>query len=245
MTGRCKVAFIILLGTLILSGCTSYERKVVPFKMPEAYPNAVTVADALLAAKAYYEPAEATDAFGFDVRGAGILPVQVIFDNKGGHALEIVANKTLLIDEENNIWPILEQSLAYDRLTKATQLGRVLPEAGKGGLLAGAAGAVLGAAIGIVTGENVAEAAGKGAAVGAAAGLTLGGAKGLAESDVRSQIQDDLKNRSLTTRPINPHELAHGFIFYPGEAKRPRELRIGIRTIDTNQVFSVILKLSN
>jgi hypothetical protein len=235
--------FITLLASLWLSACTTYERKVTPFKMPEAYPNAATVANASIAAKGYYETAEATEAFGFDIRGAGILPVQVVFDNKGNHPLEIIAGKTYLVDEENNLWPILEQGLAYDRLNKATQLGRVLPEAGKGGLLAGAAGAVIGAAIGIVTGSNVGEAAGKGAAVGAAAGLTLGGSKGMIDSDVRGQIQDDLHNRSLTTRAIAPNELAHGFIFYPGEAKKPRELRISIKTTDTNEVFSLALKL--
>jgi hypothetical protein len=237
-----KIFFFASLALLVLSACTTYERKVTPFKMPEVYPNAVTVADASIAAKAYYDKEEAAGAFGFDIRGAGILPVQVVFDNNGSHPLEIIASKTFLVDAENNLWPILEQNLAYDRLSKATQLGRVLPEAGKGGLLAGAAGAVIGAAIGIVTGTNVGEAAGKGAAVGAAAGLTLGGTKGMADSDVRGQIQEDLQNHSLTTRAIAPHELAHGFIFYPGEAKKPVELRITIRTTDTNKFFPLTLR---
>jgi hypothetical protein len=238
-----KIVFIVLLATLTLSACTTYERKVTPFKMPEAYPNAATAAGASIAAKAYYDKEEATETFGFDIRGAGILPVQVVFDNKGSHPLEIVAGKTFLVDEGNNLWPILEQGLAYDRLTKATQLGKVIPEAGKGGLLGGAAGAVIGAAIGIVTGTSIGEAAGKGAAVGAAAGLTLGGTKGMADSDVRDQIQEDLQNRSLTTRAIAPHELAHGFIFYPGEAKRPKELRISIKATDTKEVFPLTLRL--
>ena len=41
---------------------------------------------------------------------------------------------------------------------------------------------------------------------------------------------------------IAPHELAHGFIFYLGEAKQPKELRISIKTTDTNEVFPLILK---
>jgi len=225
-----------------ISACTTYERRVVPFKMPAAYPNATAVADATLAAKAYDNTEEATAAFGFDIRGAGILPVQVIFDNTGTHPLEILTDRTLLVDEENNLWPILDEWLAYDRLARATELGKVVPEAAKGGLLAGAAGAVIGAAIGIVTGTNVAAAAGKGAAVGAAAGITMGGAKGLGESDVRQQIQEDLRNRSLEKRAIAPHEVAHGFIFYPGEAKKPKELRISMRAVDTKQVYPLILK---
>jgi hypothetical protein len=236
------IAALLMLLAVVLSACTTYERQVVPFKMPSAYPNATPVADATIAAKAYDSPEEATAAFGFDIRGAGIYPVQVIFDNTGNHPLEILTDKTLLVDEENNLWPILDERMAYDRLSKKTELGRVLPEAAKGGFLAGAAGAVIGAAIGIVTGQNVAAAAGKGAAVGAAAGITMGGARGLSESDVRYQIQEDLRNRSLEKRPVSPHEVAHGFIFYPGEAKKAKELRITIRAVDTKQVYPLILK---
>jgi hypothetical protein len=236
------ITALLVLFVVALSACTTYERQVVPFKMPAAYPNATPVADAMLAAKAYDNPEEATAAFGFDIRGAGIFPVQVIFDNTGNHPLEILTDKTLLVDEENNLWPILDERMAYDRLSKKTELGKVLPEAAKGGFLAGAAGAVIGAAIGIVTGQNVAAAAGKGAAVGAAAGITMGGARGLSDSDVRQQIQEDLQNRSLQRRPVAPHEVAHGFIFYPGEAKKAKELRISIRAVDTKQVYPLILK---
>ena len=233
------LAVIMMAG---VSACTTYERQVVPFKMPSAYPNATSVADATIAAKAFDSPDEAAAAFGFDIRGAGILPIQVIFDNRGGHPLEILTDKTFLVDEENNLWPILDERMAYDRLSKKTELGRVAPEAAKGGLLAGAAGAVIGAAVGIVTGQNVAAAAGKGAAVGAAAGVTMGGAKGYADSDVRHQIQEDLRNRSLEKRAVAPREVAHGFIFYPGEAKKSNELRISIRAVDTQQVYPLILK---
>ena len=176
---KTKFAFpAVLLMAAWLTACTSYERQVVPFKMPAAYPNATAVADATIAAKAYDNKEEAAAAFGFDIRGTGILPVQVIFDNAGGHSLEILTDKTFLVDEEANLWPILDQRMAYDRLSGATELGKVMPEAAKGGFLGGAAGAVIGAAIGIVTGQNVAAAAGKGAALGAAAGITMGGPGG-------------------------------------------------------------------
>jgi hypothetical protein len=243
MMKKKNIAILAVLLTFTwLSACTTYERKVVPFKMPTAYPNATAVADATIAAKAYDNKEEADAAFGFDIRAAGILPVQVIFDNTGNHPLEILTDKTFLVDEGNNLWPILDERLAYDRLSKKTELGKVLPEAAKGGFLAGAAGAVIGAAIGIVTGTNVGSAAGKGAAIGAAAGLTLGGAQGLDESDVRQQIREDLQNRSLENRAVAPHEVAHGFIFYPGEAGKPKELRISVRTVDTKQVYPLILK---
>jgi hypothetical protein len=241
-----KKSIMAVLGAVLsivsLVACTSYERQVVPFKMPAAYPNATTVAGATIAAKAYDNSEEAANAFGFDIRGAGILPIQVIFDNTGNHPLEILADKTLLVDEENNLWQILDQGMAYERLSKKTQLGRVVPEAAKGGLLAGAAGALIGAAVGIVTGTNVGSAVGKGAAIGAAAGATMGGARGLSDSDVQYQIREDLQKRTLEKRAIAPQEVAHGFIFFPGEAKKPKEIRISIRATDTKSVYPLIMK---
>ena len=237
------LAGVAIVAFLIVSiACTTYHRQVVPFKMPTAYPNATEAAGASLAAKAYDDTKEAQDAFGFDIRNSGILPVQIIFDNKGDHPLEIVTERTLLMDGESNLWPILDANLAYDRLTNKTELGRVVPEGAKSGLLAGAAGALIGAAIGIVSGHNVGDAAMKGAALGAAAGATLGGSRGLSDGEVRSQIHEDLRNRSLERRAIAPHEVAHGFVFFPGEAKKAQEIRLTLKAVDTGQIYNVIMK---
>ncbi|MCG6537472.1 MAG: hypothetical protein L7F78_22850, partial [Syntrophales bacterium LBB04] len=159
MNYRVYLRLMAVLLSLAVMSCTRYERQVVPFKMPSSYANATEVADATIAAKSYDGKDEAGKAFGFDIRDAGILPVQVIFDNKGNHPLEIVPAQTFLIDEENNLWPILEQNMAYDRLSKKTELGKVVPEGAKYGGLAGAAGGIIGAAIGIVSGQNVGDAA--------------------------------------------------------------------------------------
>lgn len=238
---RIGVAVILLL-MLAVSGCARYERTVVPFQMPDAYTNATEVAGATVAAKTYSRD-EAKAAFGFDIVGSGVLPVQVIFDNRGNHPLQVVANRTYLVDVKSNLWPILGQELAYDRIEKKTELGEVLPEGAQSGLLAGAAGAVIGAAIGIVTGTNVGEAAGKGAAVGAAAGVTMGGAKGLTSREVSHRIGEDLRSRSLEDRPAPSNDVSHGFIFFPGEAKEePRELRLALKEVDTGVVHSLIMK---
>lgn len=227
---------------LAFSGCETYRQQVVPFKLPTAYPNVVTVADAQIAAQAYDDPKEAQEAFGFDIRGAGILPVKVVFDNRGTHTLEILTAQTFLVDADNNLWPILDQDMAYNRISKKTELGKVVPEGAKGALLAGAAGAIIGAAVGIVTGRGVGEAIGKGAAVGAAAGATIGGARGLSDHDVQMQIRKDLDNRSLQKRAIPPQQVAHGFIFFPGEAKSAREIRLLLKAIDTGKTYPLNLK---
>ncbi|HDQ03700.1 MAG TPA: hypothetical protein ENN23_03890 [Deltaproteobacteria bacterium] len=230
---------------LIYIGCASYERQVAPFQMPESSPNAVNVDGAIIAARAFTDARDAKEAFGFDIRAGGILPVQVVFDNRSEHNLIIVAEQTFLIDDDSNVWPILDQELAYDRISKSTELGRVMPEAAKGALLLGAAGAVVGAAIGIVTGTNVGEAMGKGAAVGAAAGAVTGGAHGMGEhyADVQKKIKKDLQHRSLQYRAVKPNELAYGYILYPGEAKSAKVLRLQIKARDTGKVSTFNMKL--
>jgi uncharacterized protein YcfJ len=239
-----KMSFIvsILFLALTFTGCESYKQQVVPFKLPTAYPNVTSVADAQIAAQAYDDPAQAEEAFGFDIRGAGVLPVKVVFDNTGTHTLEIVTEQTFLVDSDSNLWPILDQNMAYDRISKKTELGKVVPEAAKGALLAGAAGALIGAAVGIVTGRGIGEAIGKGAAVGAAAGATIGGARGLSDHDVQMQIRDDLDTRSLKRKAIPPRQVAHGFIFFPGEARTAREIRLFLKAADTGQTYQLSLK---
>jgi hypothetical protein len=242
---RMRNALCFVLIVMIIAGLTGcqYKRQVVPLKMPAAYPNATDFAGATIAAKAYEDDSEASSAFGFDIRQAGLLPVQVVFDNKGGHSLEIVPNQTFLIDGDNNLWPVLESNLAYDRVAKKTELGKVAPQAAKYGTLAGIAGGMIGAAIGIVTGRNVGELALKGAAVGAATGAVAGGAAGLSNSDVKGAIREDLQKRTLENKPIKPQEIAHGFIFFPGEAGKAKELRLGLREKETNEFRSLIMKL--
>jgi len=233
----------LLLLILLASGCAKYERQVVPFQLPSAMPNATQVSGATLAAKAYNDKKSAEAAFGFDILSTGVYPVQVVFDNKGAHPIEIVPNQTFLTDVENQTWPILDASLAYDRIYKKTEHGNVAPEAGKAAVIGGAAGAIIGAAVGIVAGRSVGEYAGKGAAAGAAGGVLLGGSKGLTEKDPAREIRQDLQERSLENRAVKPSEIAYGFIFFPGESKKAREIRLQVKEVDTGKVHVLNLPL--
>jgi hypothetical protein len=230
-----------LIAIFSLASCQTYQPQVVPFKMPAAYPNVTRAGGADIAAKAYDDPNEAGQAFGYDMRGSGILPVQVVIDNRGTHPLEMVPGQTFLVDTANNMWPILDANLAYDRIQRKTELGKVVPEAAKGGVLGGTAGAIIGAAIGIVTGTNVGQAAARGAAVGAAVGATVGGVKGATDTDAQARIREDLYKRSLENRPVKPAEIAYGFVFFPGEASKAKELRLTVREADTGRFHSLIM----
>lgn len=242
IVATCHGVLVVAL-VVLTTGCATYKATPVSFKTPAAYANAVTIGAAEVAAKGYADPAEAKAAFGFDVRGAGMLPVQVVFDNQGTHPLEINAAQTFLEDDKGNLWPILSSKIAHERATRFTQTKEIFKEGAYTGFLGAAAGGVVGAAIGIVTGKNVAEAAGKGAAVGAAAGATIGGAKGYTSEEARHAIISDLKEKSLENRSISPGDLAHGFLFFPGEAGSAKKLRIQVEERDTGKIHPLLFNL--
>ncbi len=241
---RSIVIFSIMVGFALATGCsTSYKATPLSFKAPSSYANVVTVRGVQVAAKAFADADEAKEAFGFDIRKAGLMPVQVVFDNPSPYSLEIVGRQTFLEDEKGNFWPLLDRKTAYERATKYAQTKQIFKEGAYQGFLGAAAGSLIGAAIGIVSGENVATSIGKGAAVGAAAGGTLGGIKGYQSDDARRAIIDDLRKKSLQNSPIEPQTLSHGFLFFPGEAKSAKRLRLRLLEKDTGKTHVILFDL--
>jgi hypothetical protein len=238
-----KIFSLLLLFVLSLSACSSYKSREVPFKPPSAYSGMQMVAGAQVAAEAYSDSASARESFGFDIRGAGILPVQVIIDNLGIHPLLIVPDQTFLVDSEGRYWNVLDNRTAYERLEKSSEFGEIAKGAGKGSFIGAAGGALLGAAVGIVAGENVGTAAAKGAALGAAGGAVIGGAQSGTSGDAGRQISRDLANKHLENRSIAAGTLGRGFLFFPAEATSASEVRVQFREVDTGRLHSLILPL--
>lgn len=232
--------------TLALAACaTTYKAQPLPFRLPSSYPNATVVAGATLGAEAYVDKDQAGNTFGFDVRGAGLLPVQVVFDNKGTHPLVINPGQTFLVDNEGKLWPVLEERFAYERVTKYAQTKKIFSEGAYSGFLGGVAGGLIGAAVGVVSGEDVASAAGKGAAAGAAAGAVLGGAGGAASAgEARDRVMDDFRAKSLQNKSVKPGDIAYGFMFFPGEVMSAKVLRLQLMEKDTNTVHTLEIPLS-
>jgi hypothetical protein len=242
MRGRYLLAATAAL-LLAAAGCVSYKSREVSFRPPSAYPNMQVVAGAQVAASAYADKAAAKEAFGFDVREAGLLPVQVIIDNDGRHPLGVVPEQTFLVDAEGNFWNLLDNRTAYQRVEKSSEYARIGKGAGKGSLLGGAGGAVVGAAIGILAGENVGDAAMRGAAVGAAGGAVIGGAEAGTSDEGGRQISRDLANKDLKNQAVQPGALGRGFLFFPGEAPSAASLRLQLREADTDLIHTVTLPL--
>ena len=141
---RTITAWLILAMTS-LPACTSYKSQYVSFRPPEAYLNYQVVDGVSLGAEAYPTNDEAEKAFCFDIKGAGLLPVQIVMDNKSGRNLELVPGQTFLVDNENRYWNVVPTNTAIDRLDKSTQLASFFGKgAGKGAVLGATGGAILG-----------------------------------------------------------------------------------------------------
>lgn len=236
-------AFSIPLIALLLVSCTTYKSQEVPFKPPAAYQGMQMAAGAQVAGESFADKQTAKQAFGFDIRGAGLLPVQIVIDNAGTHGLEIVPSQTFLIDAQGNYWNLLDSRTAYQRVESSSEFGTIGKGAGKGATLGAAGGALIGAAIGILAGENVGDAAMKGAAAGVAGGAVIGGANAASSEETGRQISRDLANKQLENRAIQPSTLARGFLFFPGEATSASQLRLQLKEKDTGVLHNLMLAL--
>jgi hypothetical protein len=238
-----RLALGVLILALIFQGCATYEPKVQPFKLPEASANVQRVAGAYVAARAWDKEEEAQQAFGFNIIRAGLLPVQVSFDNRGGQTLVIVPSQTFLINRLQEISPVLSDSEAYERVSRGTKVQETVKGVTQGALLGTATGALIGAAVGVVAGHSAGEYALRGLTMGAATGAVLGGAQGATETQVPRSITEDLSRRNLRNTPIKPGELAYGLILFPREAGQPQALRLQLKDQDTGQVYTLTLNL--
>lgn len=214
------------LTAALVSGCSTYGERVAPVPLPAAQADAVTVEGAVLLGRSYADPESAEGAFGFDIRGAGLLPVQFVVDNGNEAPMRLEPAQTFLLDEAGNAWPVLSAERASDRVRASVEVGETFAGAAKPAFLLGAAGAAVGFAIGVITGEDVGAATRKGAAAGGAAGAAMGGTRSYAETG--ADVRRDLREQSLVNRTIKPGELTYGFLFFPGkdEAETAKALRL-------------------
>jgi hypothetical protein len=238
-----RLAVWVLILVLVFQGCATYEPKVQPYKLPEASANVQRVAGAYVAARAWDQEEEAQQAFGFNIIRAGLLPVQVSFDNRGGQTLVIVPSQTFLINRLQEISPVLSDQEAYERVSRGTKLQETVKGVTQGALLGTATGALIGAAVGVVAGHSAGEYALRGLTMGAASGAVLGGAQGATETPVPRSITEDLSRRNLKNTPIKPGELAYGLILFGREAGQPQALRLQLKDQDTGQVYTLTLNL--
>jgi hypothetical protein len=227
LVGALPTATLLILTTA-LCACSTYGERVAPVPLPESFADHLNVEGALLSAQAYVDEDEARAAFGFDIRGAGLLAVRFVIDNQSGQIVKIFPHQTFLIDQQNQAWPLLTAEQAYQRVTGAVRIGEAVKGTGKSALLLGAAGAIAGFAIGMVAGENLLDTVSKGAAAGAGIGAIYGGSQHL--YSLEDRVREDLARKTLRNQRIMPGELVYGFLFFPGkdEASSAGRLRLAM-----------------
>lgn len=235
---------LVLFLAAVLPAC-SYSDRVAPIRLPETAGNMVEIGGLKISAQAYANPEAAQATYGFDARKAGVLPVQVTFQNDGRTQVTVNPEQTFLVDNLQNAWPILSLEKTYERTHKYVEIGETAKGTVTPAILLGAAGAVAGLAIGIVSGNNIGESMGQGAAIGAAAGAIGGGASAYAKST--RQIKQDLSDKNMKNKPIQPGQIAYGTLFFPGtpgeEASSAKELRLAL-TFGYNDPRVVVINLS-
>lgn len=234
-----RLALTLGLVCLLLAGCATYGERVAPVPMPGERGDAVSIDGAQVIARVFRDPDLAERAFGFDIRGAGLLPVQIVVDNRSGAELALQPDQILLVDEAGQGWPLLSADTASERVRASVAKGETVMAGARGSLLAGLAGGVVGAAVGIVTDRDIAESAGKGAVIGGTAGAIGGGAA--AYADLGRKIRRDLARHQIDDRLVDDGELAYGFLFFPDEASggEASSLRLGVRIGGASRVASV------
>lgn len=239
-----KLICLLIIATH-LSACATYENRSVSFRPPQDYANYQDSFGLKVGAESFADFKQAEEAFGFDIRSAGLLPVQVVIDNKTGQGIEVVSGQTFLIDDTNRYWKILTNREAVERVQKATEGGAIAGGAGKGAALGASAGALLGLAIGIVSGRNVGSAVVKGGVLGGAGGAVIGGANKAGDDRSREmKIADDVREKGVEGKIMPAEALASGFIFFPGEVASAKELRLQVRFRGDGrlQTLNLILK---
>jgi hypothetical protein len=239
-----KKLFCLLIIAAHLSACATYENRSVSFRPPQDYANYQDTSGLMVGAESFADAKQAEAAFGFDIRSNGLLPVQVVIDNKSGQDVEVVSGQTFLIDDTNRYWKILTTREAVDRVQTATEGGAIAGGAGKGAILGGAAGALLGLAVGIVSGQDVGSAVVKGGVMGGAGGAVIGGGSKVGGDPKREfKIADDVQEKGVEGKIMPAEALASGFIFFPGEAPSAKELRLQVKFRGDGMVQTLLLKL--
>ncbi|MDA8415144.1 MAG: hypothetical protein M0023_15305 [Desulfobacteraceae bacterium] len=239
-----KKLICLLIIAAHLSACATYESKSVSFRPPQDYANYQNSFGLLVGAESFADPKRAEDAFGFDIRSAGLLPVQVVIDNKSGQGVEVVSGQTFLIDDTNRYWKVLTNLEAVDRVQKATEGGAIAGGAGKGAALGASAGALLGLAIDIVSGRDVGSSVVKGGVLGGAGGAVIGGANKAGDDREReAKIARDIREKGVEGKVLSTDALASGFIFFPGEVTSAKELRLQIKFRGDGRLQTLNLEL--
>jgi len=200
--------FALLALAGLCAACGGRQEPAAPLALPAGQAKPVEAEGVRFQAQAFEDPRQAAQAFGIDLRGAGLLPVRISISNHGSGAVKVVPRQTFLIDLDGQAWPLLTAGQASSRLGAVAAMPAPTPTPTL---------APTPAALDALTGFALDMLAGP-AFVGEAEGYTPPG-KGIGQ---------DLADQVLRNPSVPAGQVASGVLFFPGreEAHGARGLRL-------------------
>jgi hypothetical protein len=196
-----RFGFALIALSALLVSCDSRQGGPEATPLPESLAKPVESAGTRFQALAYANREQAGAAFGLDLRGAGLLPLRISIDNRGGAALKLIPRQTFLIDVKGQAWPLLTSSQAFGRLEGAGIQGPSAPKLPALDDLE----AHTGFALNLVASDRFA-----------------------ANAQAETRIGNTLQERSLRNPQVPAGKVASGVLFFPGreEAEGAQRLRL-------------------
>jgi hypothetical protein len=239
---RANRAISALLAASLLSGCAPPGGRIAPIPLPSSPGDHAEMQGAIFTAVAYTDPKQAESAFGFDARGAGLLPVRISVDNRSNSVIRLNPQQTFLIDYNNQAWPVLTSEQAFNRISKSVELETMALGGVQSAGLLGTAGAISGFALSVILSRGMATPIAQGAAAGASIGAVTGATDAL--YSMEAKLRQELSSRTLKNQRIQPGDLAYGVMFFPGhdEARSARTLRLNLEIDSYPEVITLPLR---
>ena len=100
----------------LLASCAPPQDQSEFVPLTESQAETVEVQGLRLQAMAYDDPVWAGSVFGFDIRGAGLLPLRLTLQNRSVGKVKVIPRQTFLIDQAGQAWPLLTSAQVSARL---------------------------------------------------------------------------------------------------------------------------------
>jgi hypothetical protein len=227
---RILPVMVLLTVILVTTSCAPrYEFKPIPVRTMDGFANKTEFPEGRVGAHAIYDSKEVIKFFGFDLKKAGVIPIQIAVENHQTGA-SLTLSKATLLDSEGLLWEVLPSDVVHRRIDEHTSGGLTGEQGLRRSLLWGLAGGVIGAAVGVVSGSSVISAAGKGAAVGAAVGVASTISQSGMDSNTEADIQRDFSTRDIDHATIAAGDTTNGLLYFPSESSQPKKLNLTFKT---------------
>jgi len=233
---RKSAGSIILL--LMLTGCAAPLRTdTTTFRLPTQYPNHQEIDGLELAVVPVAGVERSRAVFGTDMHTAGILPVQIIAQNKGSREFEVNAAQMFGMTPNGELTVAYTLRRSAERVRESSIGATAATQAAVGAIAGAAAGAAIGAAASGASGGDAGSGAAAGAAIGGAVGAGSGAAAGLSDA-ITVQFKKELAAVAFEDRVVYPGDLQQGFIYF--KWKPYTQVRVKVFNITTGETREMV-----